>query len=208
MYNSWYAKQDYLFNFLIKDKSTEGNLLNELISKMASVHQIYCFKNICFVSNFPTHIRLNDNDELHSQSKPALEYKDGFSLYYSNGIEMKEEYILTSADRITKEQFTSEENADMRRELIRKIGINKVIEMLEAKTIDTFSTKTGGKYELLQVKLHNDVEGKFLKMKCVSTKNDHIIGVDEKCTTAIDAYCDLNNLTKEDFEGMSVQWEA
>ena len=204
LWNSWFSMQDYIFNELIKDNSKEGILLNDFLKSSAIVHQIYCFENICFISDFPTEININQDGSLHHQDKAALTYKDGFSLYYSNRIEMHEKYILTPADQITKEDFLGEENADMKRELILKLGLPRVLEMLGANVLDTMETQFGGKYELLECNLHENVKGKYLKMQCPSTKNYHILGVSNESKTALDAYKDLNNgLTPEE-----MVWEA
>lgn len=206
MWLSWYGYLEYFVSEVIKEEQENCKELYNFINHSKEFHQVYTFEDIAIVCNFPKEIHVNENGDLHNLNGPALSYRDGFSLYASNGIEMKEEYILTPASKITGKMYIEEENADMKREILRKAGLNRIFKQLNPKTLDTLKTKTGGKYELLEIKLSNDVTGKFLKMKCPSTKHDHIIGVSGDCDTAKKAWCFLNN--EQNFDEAKTGWEA
>jgi hypothetical protein len=66
---------------------------------------------------------LNEKNQLHSYTQPALSFKDGYSLWYSNGVRMEKDYILTPAEKLDPKLILKEKNAEVRAQLIKKIGI-------------------------------------------------------------------------------------
>ena len=74
----------------------------------------------------------------------AVKYADGWGWYALNGIMMKPEYVLTLADKIKPQTVLKETSVDVRRELLRKVGVMKMKSY--GKTIE----KVNG-YELLDM---------------------------------------------------------
>lgn len=179
-------------------KKKDFKMLGEVLGHMSEMHMSYMFPEIAFISDFPKSIHLNAEKQLHNYDKAALLYRDTYSVYRSNGIAMKKEHIETPADQITKEMFLSEENVDSRRELSRKIGIEKTVKMLGAETIDTYKSKVGGTYELLMIDFDNrGTKRPYLKMPNRSLKDiHHIEGVEANVKTVKEAIMFRNQLTK------------
>ena len=73
---------------------------------------------------------------LHSEVGPALAWSDNTALYFLNGIRMKEEYVMTPAEKLPAKVILDEKNVEVRRELVRKIGLEKMCYDLGAKSID------------------------------------------------------------------------
>ena len=94
--------------------------------------------------------------------------------------------------------FLAEENVDCRRELSRKLGIEKTVEMLGAEVVDTYKSEVGGKYELLMIDFDNrGIKRPYLKMQNPSMVDVyHIEGVHPDCKTVKDAIMFRNGLTK------------
>jgi hypothetical protein len=76
----------------------------------------------------------------------------------------------------------SELNTEVRREIVRKVGIERVCETLNAECIDR-----AGNYELLLLDLQDGRRRPFLKMKNPSVGVYHIEGVDPRCRTVAEA---------------------
>ena len=166
--------------------------LSEL-SKETGWHLFY--KNIAILSEKPIEINRNELGQLHRFNGPAIRWNDGYELYRFNGIRIdKKEYLATS--EITKDIILKEENADIRREIIKKIGIEKTIEFLGAKVIDSYQSQVGGFYELLSVNYDGRGERPFLKMYNNSIKSFHIEGVIPGTTTVKQAIMYRNGLTE------------
>ncbi len=193
----WTGFYDYVLNELFPKKKKEFKLFNELTTQWSNVHYYLLFPQIAFVSDYPKAIRRNELNMLHDYDKPALEYRDSYALYYSNGVQMKKELIETPANKITKEMFLSETNVDSRREISRKIGIQKTVEMLGAEVVDTYKSKVGGKYELLLIDFDNRGNKRpYLKMKSRAIDAYHIEGCSPEVKTVKEAICFRNKLKK------------
>lgn len=83
---------------------------------------------------------------------------------------MEEWQVMTAAEKIDPLKVINEKNVERRRELIRKIGIERFIVKIGAKVLDK-----KGDYELLELlrsPFENFAHAKFLKMK-----NPSIAGV-------------------------------
>jgi hypothetical protein len=90
--------------------------------RTAEVGLIYPLAKVCIISDRPETIKMKDG-RLHCEDGMAVRYTDGFGVYVLNGVSMKPEYVLTPADKLEPETVFKEENVDVRRELLRKIGV-------------------------------------------------------------------------------------
>ena len=104
------------------------DFVNELF---AEVHAIVPYKGICFVSDFPSAINLDERGRLHSESGPAITYSDTYSVYALHGVRLengKERYIQDRST-LTVEAIESESgNAEVRRVLTELYGLEKYIQ--------------------------------------------------------------------------------
>jgi len=108
------------------------------------------------------------NKRLHNQSGPSIEYRDGFSVHSLNGVRVPSWVVRQKKEEFTKEQVLGEKNVEIRREIIRKIGIEEV-----SKWGEVLDKKWG--YELLDLKL--DGKTPYLKMRNPSIDAWHLEGV-------------------------------
>jgi len=151
----------------------------------------YTFENMVFVCEKPSKLYLNNQGRLHNPSGMALEYSDGYGLWMLNGVRVGKELIITPAEKLNPQLVVKEKNAEIRRELVRKIGIERVCQHLNAKCID----KKGG-YELLLLDLGDNRKRPYLKMRNPSIGTYHIEGVEPQIRTVEDALV-WRNGTKE-----------
>ena len=117
--------------------SFEFKILKDLIDCC----QIFVpLQKVCFVPfNYVKLSVKSDNYELHNENGPAIEYlpgKNNSSLYFLNDILVPEELVMTPADKLSPELYKQERNADVRTEILRKIGIDKFID--EGQIIDSW----------------------------------------------------------------------
>jgi len=139
---------------------------------------IYPLEDYCVISEKPEEIHMRKG-LLHNEDGMSVKYADGFGCYSLNGIPMKEEYILTTKDKITTKMVLSEENIDQRRELIRKVGLERLA--LEGKIVHQM-----GDYKLVDMgKILTLREyAPYLLMKNPSLDNTwHMEGVSRDCKT-------------------------
>jgi hypothetical protein len=123
-------------------------------------------------------VQLN-GEQVHSEVGPAVRWPEGEEEYFVlNGIPVSREIVEAPARDLDPRLMVTEQNADARREIVRKIGLERVCQGLNAKCIDS-----EGGYELLLLDLEDGRVRPFLKMKDPTTGICHVDGVDPECTT-------------------------
>jgi hypothetical protein len=161
------------------------------------------YENVVILSERPTVCKTNAEGDLHCDCGPAIMWGDDYKMFFLNGIDVPEQIATLPKEQITKEMFLEEGNADVKREIIKKIGIEQTIALIGAKTIDTYSTVTGGLYELLEVDYDGKGPRNYIKMKCPSSGANHILGTEGK--TAKEALELLDDTKEEETERI---WES
>jgi hypothetical protein len=143
----------------------------------------FCFDDICIVSQKPISIAMV-NGLLHNPNGPSISYADGFEVYSLNGIKVTKELVMTPASELSTDLVLKEKNAEIRREMVRKIGIERVIDKLGANVVDKWE-----EYELLDMpKIEGMIsKAKWLKMKNPSIGTYHIEGVPFEMKTCQEA---------------------
>jgi hypothetical protein len=135
------------------------------------------FENLCFVCHKPVKIKTNRNNMLHADGENAIEYKDGFRVWALNSVRVTKEIAETPWNELDSNLVLTEQNAEIRREIVRKIGIEKVCNDLGAKCLDK-----DGDYELLELKAGERTH-RYLKMVNPSINTYHVEGVAIECET-------------------------
>ena len=133
--------------------------------------------------------------------KPSMVFKDGYETYNLNGVNVTKEIAYLDENTITKEIVLTQENADIRREILRKMSDAKIVEILDSKVVDTKPFTINGKkntYELLNIDINGQGRVRpFLKMDNPSLKGVvHIEGVEDDCKTVEDAIRFRNGLSE------------
>ena len=136
------------------------------------------FNKLCWVSERHCKLHRNPDGQLHNDEEMALAYPDGWGIYALNGVLMQPEHVLTRAEDLDPGLILSETNVDIRRELLRKIGIERFLVKAEHQTLDKV-----GNYELLSIELLGIKGAKFLKMLNPSMGVWHVEGVHPSCQT-------------------------
>ena len=140
------------------------------------VHYMFIFKDIVFLSQKPKTLKFKGN-VLHCENGPSVEYSDGYSIYNLNGVSVPKDLVMTAWDKLDSNIILKETNVEIRREIVRKIGIEKVCKDLGATILDKI-----GNYELLNLNL-GDRSRPYLKMLNPSIGIYHIEGVPPDCDT-------------------------
>ena len=127
-------------------------------------------------------VHTDERERLHSADGPAIDWPGGERYYYLHGVEVPTQVVETPAARLDPRLVLFERNADVRREIVRKIGIERICDALGAQCIDR-----QGDYELLLLDLQDGRERPFLKMKNPSIGVYHVEGVAPDCRTVAEA---------------------
>jgi len=132
---------------------------------------LYFFSNggICYLP-IPK-IYMNASKQLHRVDGPAIE-TDEDGRYYLNGVAVAKSLVMTPAEKLDPKMIFAEKNAETRREIVRKIGMERIVLKCGAKSID----KQGG-YELMEFDIGDNLKRPYLKMQNPSIGIWHIEGV-------------------------------
>jgi len=142
--------------------------------KQSGIWATLLFENMAFVCIRPSFVKTKSNGDLHCESGMAIQWIDGTGYYFLNGVPMEEHHVMTPAEKLDVNQILAVQNVEVRRELIRKIGLERFILKTGAKVLDK-----KGNYELLSVKLSDEVpDARYLKMKNPSINTWHVEGVE------------------------------
>lgn len=146
-----------------------------------SEHSGYRFvhEKFCIISDRPELLTVNATSQPHNETGPFCRWRDGSSLFALNGVRMPAKYVLTPAEKMDPQSVMKEQNVEIRRELIRKVGIERMLATLKHKVLHT-----SGDYSLLSVCLSPEVQdARCLKMVNPSIGCFHIEFVAPECST-------------------------
>jgi hypothetical protein len=130
---------------------------------------------------------------LHNSNGMSVKFSDGWGIYSLNGVLVTKELVETPAGKLDPKILLTEKNAEVRREIVRKIGMERLIYKLGAQSID----KSGdGVYELLMFDIGDNRKRPYLKMLNPSIKTWHVEGVHPDCKT-VESALNWRNQTAE-----------
>lgn len=134
---------------------------------------VYVFYDLCLVCDRPRILSFDNQQRLHAEGAPAIQYADGFNVYVHRGRRLSEKYGKVHPHEWRSQWLLEEDNAELRRVLIQGIGYARICQELEAQELDTWQ-----EYTLLKIANNLDIEPiHLLKMICPSTKSIHVLRV-------------------------------
>ncbi len=153
----WIAFYDYISTILLPNVLDEKTKkLFEIFKKLAMYGgYAFVFENYVFISDKPTEIHFK-NKLLHNDGGLSVAFSDGTGLYNLNGVPVTKEIAETPGEKLNPELILNEQNVDVQREIIKKIGADIVLKKLNAKCIDEWiDPNTNCKYELMHLKVNS-----------------------------------------------------
>jgi hypothetical protein len=144
---------------------------------------LFAYDDICIICDRPLHIRFDNQNRLHAEGEPAIEFIDGYSLYSYHGVTLPEKYGKIHPQQWQSQWLLLEENAELRRVLIQGIGYARICQELQAIELDICA-----EYTLLKIDADVDEEPIYLlKMTCPSTGFIHALRVPPNINSAREA---------------------
>lgn len=191
LWQAYYRQSSYLLDVVFPEKIKEFPLLPKVLEFFDNVHGIVMFSDIVFICDYPEEIHML-NGQLHKDCGPSVRYRDGFEVHTLHGIQVTKEVAMLRPDTITKDIIINEKNADIRREIVRKLTPAQLIEKLNPEIADTQTIALEGgqvlTYSLLMIDLGDARKRPYLKMENPSEIGVvHVEGVAPHCRTVLDA---------------------
>ncbi|MEB3884282.1 DUF6745 domain-containing protein, partial [Lyngbya sp. CCY1209] len=131
-----------------------------------------------------------------AEGEAAIEFSDGYRLYFHHGVRLPETYGRVHPRQWKSEWLLEEENAELRRILIREIGYGRICQELRSVELDSWE-----EYTLLRIESPRENEPiVLLKMTDPSTDSIHALRVPPNMTSAREAIRWVNwGIDPEDF---------
>lgn len=165
----------------------------------------FAFDQLCVITERPTAIhvekvRESSTYQLHNAIGPALEYSDGFKLYYFHGVRVNQQ-IIEQPLTLTAEQVLNEPNAEVRRVMIEKMGYERFFSITQAEVLDEDLEPTGNPRKLLSIELPSDPDGVIVvvEVQCTTTGKKYYLRVPPTMKTCLQAIAWTANMSPEDY---------
>jgi hypothetical protein len=131
---SWEPLCDFgQFNVYLSMWDFFGRLGIYDVSKLAPIFDMakscgwsVLFWDWAFISAKPEYIRRDEQGRLHCETGPAVHYPDGFSVFAIHGVRVPEK-VVASPETITVQEIESKKNAEVRRVMIERYGLERYL---------------------------------------------------------------------------------
>jgi hypothetical protein len=152
----------------------------------------FMHKDFCMVSDFPSVLKVDESNRPHCEDGPSHQWRDGWSVYHWHGFRLPDDkiFVITHPEKITAELIDKEENAEVKRIMIERFGMDKYLSSGNAKLIDeSIESATGNVRQLYQKEIQGPeetIKALFLKLidatpQADGTRRQFIIPVHPEC---------------------------
>lgn len=179
---SWLSLTDYYLNVLKKEECSPAIPLMEIAKDCGWWIPL---EEVAILSEKPVFLGFNEQKQLHSSERAAIEYLDGLKVFALYGITFEEadwKMIISESPDVVK--ILAFENIEQRMAALKYVGIEKVFANIDSELLDT-SSITGN--ELYVVKNVFSVPRYFLKYSCPSTARVYMSAVPDEVGEKKDA---------------------
>lgn len=136
-----------------------------------------------YIVDRPCTIKFDDQQRTHCENGPAIEYRDGFSVYLWHGNRVPSWWIM-EPEKLSEKEFLHHTNSEMRRVACEIVGWAKALEKMHARVLDEDKDPEIG--TLLSVDIPEIGTELFLKVMC-GTRREFAMPVPPHLETAIQA---------------------
>ena len=161
-----------------------GIVTKEELRRYISFLRAGCFLSIfvqghALISRRPVSLKYNSQGRFHNENGPAISWKSGEPYYFLNGVRVRREIVDCPPEHLDVKMFLMERNLDVRREIVRRVGIDILLNRLGGKVIDRWQ-----EYELVQLNVPDmRIKPTYLKMRNPSIGTFHVEGVPPDITS-------------------------
>jgi hypothetical protein len=162
----------------------------EIVQPLIEYAQVACWtyvdKDFAIIIEFPMYIRFDDQNRLHCEDGPAIEYQDGTMVFAWHGVRLSRDkwFWITDKKELSAKAALKEDNLELRRVACEILGWVHILKELKSKVIDQDEDPQIG--TLLQVNIPDIGKEQFLRVVC-GTGREFAIPVPPTVKTALEA---------------------
>lgn len=190
----WLSFYEYFKKIGVKFNTEKFDKFLALIK--SGVYDMIQYETHCIVSKKPDIIKTNQTG-LHSIEGPAIHFRDGFELYYLDGVKFEKKLWKKIATRkIKAKELLKIDNIEQRYIGMKYIGASILFKEFDTKLIET-SAKGNSLYSMDGVIPNRTL--KILNYKCTTTGREYWKFVPDKMMNADEAQAWSHNMTLEQY---------
>lgn len=114
---------------------TRGGTISALIELAQQASWFLPTSEVCFVSERPMVLQLDERNRLHAVNGPAIAYADGWRCYSVRGIKVPPQ-LIEERDKLRVEDIEKERNAEMRSIKLELFGLERYVRESGAELVD------------------------------------------------------------------------
>jgi hypothetical protein len=99
-------------------------------------------REFCIISDRPEVLLVDDMNRPHNEDGPFCRWRDGVALYAVDGVYVPQ-WVVEQKEQITAADISAEQNAEVRRIMIRFYGEGRYLLETKARVIDADNSPTG-----------------------------------------------------------------
>lgn len=80
------------------------------------------YDNAAVVIERPIVCELNNENSFHCETGPAIVWRDGYKMFFLNGVSVPEYLVMTPSDKLDIEWCNAQENNNVKQEFVKKFG--------------------------------------------------------------------------------------
>lgn len=195
---SWLSFYDYMETVVGVDL---GGKLAGLKAVAMSCGWVSCYDTLAVVQDRPLHIRMDEDNRLHSETGPAILYADGFAVYAWHGVRVPGEWI-DNRESLTAHTALTWANIEQRRAACEILGWVNVLKDLDARVIDEDEDPQIG--TLLEVDIPDIGRERFLRVLC-GTGRSFALPVPPDMRTALESNAWTYNIPPDLLKNLEVR---
>lgn len=200
LWASWGAYVSFMRYVLGWDGETLDRFaVDEAIIK--SCGWVWWHEDVVAIGDRPNYIGRDEEGRLHNETGPSMSWTDGWALYHWHGVVVPDEWVL-KPETLTAEVALKQQNMELRRVAITKLGWAAILRDLKARVIDQDDDPAVG--TLLEVELPDIGKARFLRVRC-GTGREFAMGIPNTIRTALGAQAWMVGLDTKTFKKPEVR---
>jgi len=208
----WVGFYDFM-GTLIKYKPEDARKLANHIALAESAFWVWPYVGLCVVCDRPNALHWSDgeiaNKVVHKDGSPAIQFRDNAALWVLNGVRVPQWLSESTDAQLDPARIKYIDNVEVRREFVRKVGIERLCKALKAREVASETPVIDGKaikYRLLEMEIGEDML-RYLEMENPSLEGIiHVERVDSECETVRDAIVFRNGFENVKFAQNGQDW--
>ncbi len=185
----------------------KGAISNEAYAKYACWETLarlsgfrFMHEEFCIVSELPIVFKVNQNNQGHCEDGPYIQWADGTAFYSWHGTRAPAKWF--HGDLPSAADALRWENVEQRRVACEMIGWHKILDELNAQSIDKDANPEIG--ELVEVTIPDIGREKFLRVRC-GTGRDFALPVPPEMQTALQSQAWINNVPEHIIQSLEIR---